>query len=69
MLGSQSNIYFLLELFWADELRDEISTTRLTETSWRGFFEKNSENPFIPQKWLNRKTNGTIRKCSSRTFQ
>jgi hypothetical protein len=32
-------------------------------------FEKNSENAFSPRKWLNQKTNGTIRKCSSRAFQ
>jgi hypothetical protein len=29
---------------------------------------KKSENAFSP-KWLNRKTNDTIRKCSSKAFQ
>jgi hypothetical protein len=33
------------------------------------FLEKNSENAFIPQQWLYRKTNGTIIMCSSRPFQ
>jgi hypothetical protein len=33
------------------------------------FFEKNLKNGFLPRKWLNRRTNGTIRKCSSRHFQ
>jgi hypothetical protein len=32
-------------------------------------FEKDSENAFSSWKWLNWKTNGTIRKCSSSAFQ
>jgi hypothetical protein len=37
----------------------------------KGVLEKKIRKYILPQKWLNRKTtgNGTIRKCSSRTFQ
>jgi hypothetical protein len=34
-----------------------------------GFLRKIQKMHFPPQNWLNRKTSGTIRKCSSRAFQ
>jgi hypothetical protein len=37
-------------------------------TSVKGF-EKNSENVFFPENGSIEKTNGTIRKCSSRAFE
>jgi hypothetical protein len=47
-----------------DRSTHKISNPLRTEAFW----EKKSENTFSP-KWVNHKTNGTIRKCSSRAFR